>query len=57
MSEFLNFVSQAIRSVCSESCPPGSRIARRKGEPICCYDCVPCAEGQVSNKTGMFLYF
>ncbi|XP_045898090.1 extracellular calcium-sensing receptor-like, partial [Micropterus dolomieu] len=42
---------QASRSVCSDSCPPGSRITRRKGEPICCFDCVPCAEGQVSNKT------
>uniref|UniRef100_A0A3B4YKN5 Olfactory receptor C family, x3 n=1 Tax=Seriola lalandi dorsalis TaxID=1841481 RepID=A0A3B4YKN5_SERLL len=45
---------QASRSVCSDSCPPGSRIARRKGEPICCFDCVPCAEGEVSNKTGVF---
>uniref|UniRef100_A0A3B5LTK4 Olfactory receptor C family, x3 n=1 Tax=Xiphophorus couchianus TaxID=32473 RepID=A0A3B5LTK4_9TELE len=42
---------QALRSVCSSSCPPGSRIARRKGEPICCYDCVPCAEGEFSNTT------
>uniref|UniRef100_A0A4W6D7G0 G-protein coupled receptors family 3 profile domain-containing protein n=1 Tax=Lates calcarifer TaxID=8187 RepID=A0A4W6D7G0_LATCA len=42
---------QASRSVCSDSCPPGSRVARRKGEPICCFDCVPCAEGEVSNET------
>uniref|UniRef100_A0A3Q1J110 G-protein coupled receptors family 3 profile domain-containing protein n=1 Tax=Anabas testudineus TaxID=64144 RepID=A0A3Q1J110_ANATE len=41
----------ASRSVCSDNCPPGSRVARRKGEPICCFDCVPCAEGEVSNKT------
>lgn len=53
LSECLNFASQALRSVCSSSCPPGSRIARRKGEPICCYDCVPCAEGEFSNTTGM----
>uniref|UniRef100_A0A665T201 Olfactory receptor C family, x3 n=1 Tax=Echeneis naucrates TaxID=173247 RepID=A0A665T201_ECHNA len=49
----LNFASQASRSVCSDSCPPGSRITRRKGEPICCFDCVPCAEGEVSNQTGV----
>ncbi|XP_029373000.1 extracellular calcium-sensing receptor-like [Echeneis naucrates] len=42
---------RASRSVCSDSCPPGSRITRRKGEPICCFDCVPCAEGEVSNQT------
>uniref|UniRef100_A0A3P8RZN3 Olfactory receptor C family, x2 n=1 Tax=Amphiprion percula TaxID=161767 RepID=A0A3P8RZN3_AMPPE len=45
------YLSVAFRSVCSDSCPPGSRIVRRKGEPICCYDCVPCAEGEVSNMT------
>uniref|UniRef100_A0A3Q3SDE4 G-protein coupled receptors family 3 profile domain-containing protein n=1 Tax=Mastacembelus armatus TaxID=205130 RepID=A0A3Q3SDE4_9TELE len=49
--QWLNFASQALRSVCSDSCPPGSRIARRKGEPLCCFDCVPCAEGEVSNNT------
>ncbi|MEQ2186216.1 hypothetical protein GOODEAATRI_026364 [Goodea atripinnis] len=42
---------QAIRSVCSNRCPTGSRVARRKGEPICCYDCVPCAEAEFSNTT------
>ncbi|XP_030008334.1 extracellular calcium-sensing receptor-like [Sphaeramia orbicularis] len=43
--------TKASRSVCSDSCPPGFRIARRKGEPICCFDCVSCAEGEISNET------
>ncbi|CAL8334750.1 unnamed protein product [Boreogadus saida] len=42
---------QAVRSVCSESCPPGKRVARRKGKPVCCFDCVTCAEGEVSTNT------
>ncbi|XP_069498875.1 extracellular calcium-sensing receptor-like [Ambystoma mexicanum] len=39
------------RSVCSESCLPGYRKAAREEEPRCCYDCVPCSLGEVSNAT------
>ncbi|XP_028274751.1 extracellular calcium-sensing receptor-like isoform X2 [Parambassis ranga] len=39
------------RSVCSDSCPPGTRMVRKKGEPECCFDCIPCSKGKISNKT------
>nr|XP_029529918.1 extracellular calcium-sensing receptor-like [Oncorhynchus nerka] len=39
-------------SVCSADCPPGTRHAVQKGRPVCCFDCLSCAEGEISNTTG-----
>ncbi|XP_063785760.1 extracellular calcium-sensing receptor-like [Pseudophryne corroboree] len=44
-------VQQVPRSVCSESCPPGYRKAARSGHPVCCFDCVLCLQGEISNQT------
>ncbi|XP_018418664.1 PREDICTED: vomeronasal type-2 receptor 26-like [Nanorana parkeri] len=39
------------RSQCSENCPPGKRKTKNDMLQICCYDCVQCSEGEISNIT------
>ncbi|XP_074075628.1 vomeronasal type-2 receptor 26-like [Macrotis lagotis] len=38
-------------SRCTTSCGPGFHMKAREGKPICCFDCVPCPEGYISNNT------
>ncbi|XP_073785926.1 extracellular calcium-sensing receptor-like [Danio rerio] len=38
-------------SVCSYRCAPGFRTAACRGQPLCCFDCVPCESGKISNQT------
>uniref|UniRef100_A0A8C5FD82 G-protein coupled receptors family 3 profile domain-containing protein n=1 Tax=Gadus morhua TaxID=8049 RepID=A0A8C5FD82_GADMO len=46
-----NNSKQVPISVCSGTCALGTRKVLQKGKPVCCYDCIPCAEGDVSNTT------
>uniref|UniRef100_A0A8C5PKE6 G-protein coupled receptors family 3 profile domain-containing protein n=1 Tax=Leptobrachium leishanense TaxID=445787 RepID=A0A8C5PKE6_9ANUR len=40
------------RSRCSEDCPPGYRRVSQESIHICCFGCVPCSDGEISNRTG-----
>ncbi|XP_032092075.1 vomeronasal type-2 receptor 26-like [Thamnophis elegans] len=40
-------------SVCNDHCYPGSSRKKKKGEKFCCYDCVNCSEGQISDEIDM----
>ncbi|XP_077774292.1 vomeronasal type-2 receptor 26-like [Podarcis muralis] len=37
-------------SVCTDSCHPGFSKKVKEGKPFCCYDCIPCPEGKVSDR-------
>ncbi|XP_053216199.1 vomeronasal type-2 receptor 26-like [Podarcis raffonei] len=40
-------------SLCTERCLPGSSKKVKEGQPPCCYDCIPCAEGKIANQYDM----
>ncbi|OCT56583.1 hypothetical protein XELAEV_18004652mg [Xenopus laevis] len=43
--------NQIPKAQCSDNCLPGFRKATKPGAPFCCYDCVLCSEGEISNIT------
>uniref|UniRef100_A0A1B8YAR0 G-protein coupled receptors family 3 profile domain-containing protein n=1 Tax=Xenopus tropicalis TaxID=8364 RepID=A0A1B8YAR0_XENTR len=45
------FFSKFPQSLCNEPCPPGYRKSKIQGAQSCCYDCIRCVEGEMSNTT------
>ncbi|XP_062992856.1 vomeronasal type-2 receptor 26-like [Elgaria multicarinata webbii] len=37
-------------SMCNDNCHPSYRKKKKEGEPFCCYHCIPCPEGEISDK-------
>ncbi|XP_053120378.1 vomeronasal type-2 receptor 26-like [Hemicordylus capensis] len=40
-------------ALCNDYCSPGNSKKRKEGEPFCCYDCVPCPDGKISDQKDM----
>ncbi|XP_066486737.1 vomeronasal type-2 receptor 26-like [Tiliqua scincoides] len=40
-------------SLCNNNCPPGYSKTKIEGKPSCCYNCLPCPEGKISNQEDM----
>ncbi|XP_053120159.1 vomeronasal type-2 receptor 26-like [Hemicordylus capensis] len=40
-------------SLCNDHCHPGYSRTKAEGKPFCCYDCLPCPEGKISNRKDM----
>ncbi|XP_075391277.1 vomeronasal type-2 receptor 116-like [Tenrec ecaudatus] len=43
--------TETPHSVCSNSCDAGFMKIPQKWKPICCFDCISCPEGEISNQT------
>lgn len=51
-------LTETPSAVCSQRHPLGFRKTAQGGKPFCCFDCIPCLDGEVANKMGRhFLNF
>ncbi|XP_070616232.1 vomeronasal type-2 receptor 26-like [Erythrolamprus reginae] len=48
---YLKLLNKSLpQSKCVGNCQPGFFKRTKEGEPVCCYDCVPCPEGTISTQ-------
>ncbi|XP_060110823.1 vomeronasal type-2 receptor 26-like [Heteronotia binoei] len=40
-------------SICNDPCLLGYSRTKKEGKPFCCYDCIPCPLGKISNQMDM----
>ncbi|XP_060548459.1 vomeronasal type-2 receptor 26-like [Pantherophis guttatus] len=40
-------------SLCNDKCHSGYRKTKKENKHFCCYDCILCSEGKISNQTDM----
>uniref|UniRef100_A0ACB8ESV4 Uncharacterized protein n=1 Tax=Sphaerodactylus townsendi TaxID=933632 RepID=A0ACB8ESV4_9SAUR len=45
------FSKEVPFSNCSRDCQPGTRKGIIEGEPTCCFECVECTDGEISDET------
>uniref|UniRef100_A0A803TM64 G-protein coupled receptors family 3 profile domain-containing protein n=1 Tax=Anolis carolinensis TaxID=28377 RepID=A0A803TM64_ANOCA len=43
-------------SLCNERCRPGCRKKKKEDQPFCCYDCILCPDGEISNSTVLQIF-
>ncbi|XP_060112563.1 vomeronasal type-2 receptor 26-like [Heteronotia binoei] len=49
-----SYINQVVPiSLCNDYCRPGSQKQKKEGKKFCCYNCVPCPEGKISNQKDM----
>ncbi|XP_052033729.1 vomeronasal type-2 receptor 116-like [Apodemus sylvaticus] len=53
MIEWATDTKEMLPSLCSKPCRPGLRKYFNEGKAVCCFDCYPCPENEISNMTSM----
>ncbi|GAB1303318.1 Vomeronasal 2, receptor 78 [Apodemus speciosus] len=53
MIKWATDIKVMLPSVCNMPCRPGLRKYSKEGKAVCCFDCYPCPESEISNMTDM----